>query len=177
MFVLRWCNLEKIIRALPWVSKKRPYQLSISWCLLSVSALPGIQWLTIKSLAPSIAQVAQARNMSIGEHRHCCVTLISKYKALYGKKTYRFRNLRKWKDFNKRQLTLHKMCVNTSLLCGPWTDLWPSYGLYSKRFSLYWLGTPGKRPNGSIRDSSTENGRKFAPMAPVASKSRLGNRR
>ena len=68
-------------------------------------------------------------------------------------------------------------CVLTSLLCGPWADLWPSYGLYSKRFSLYWLGTPGKRPNGSIRDPSTENGRKFAPMAPVASKFRLGNRR
>ena len=68
-------------------------------------------------------------------------------------------------------------CVLTSLLCGPWADLWPSYGLYSKRFSLYWLGTPGKRPNGSIRDPSTENDRKFAPMAPVASKFRLGNRR
>ena len=27
------------------------------------------------------------------------------------KKTYRFRNLRKSKDFNKKQLTLHKMCV------------------------------------------------------------------
>ena len=37
------------------------------------------------------AQVAQARNMSIGEHRHCCVTF--KYKDLYGKKTYRFCNL------------------------------------------------------------------------------------
>ena len=33
-----------------------------------------------------IAQVAQARNMSIGEHRHCCVTLISKGKDLYGKR-------------------------------------------------------------------------------------------
>ena len=31
----------------------------------------------------------------------------------------------------KKQLTLHKMCV-TSLLCGPWADLWPFYGLYSK---------------------------------------------
>ena len=28
------------------------------------------------------------------EHRHCCV-LRSKYKDLYGEKTYRFRNLRK----------------------------------------------------------------------------------
>ena len=25
--------------------------------------------------------------------------------------TYRSRNLRKWKDFNRKQLTLHKMCV------------------------------------------------------------------
>ena len=41
------------------------------------------------------SQVAQARNMSIGEHLHCCVALISKYKDLYGIKTYRFRNLRK----------------------------------------------------------------------------------
>ena len=28
------------------------------------------------------------------------------------------------------------MCV-TSLLCGPWADLWPFYGKYYKRFSLY----------------------------------------
>ena len=40
------------------------------------------------------------------------------------------------KNFNKKQLTLHKMCV-TSLLCGPWADLWPFYGLYCERFSLY----------------------------------------
>ena len=32
-------------------------------------------------------------------------------------KTYRFRNLRKWKDFNKKQLTLHKMCVTWPLSC------------------------------------------------------------
>ena len=36
----------------------------------------------------------------------------------------------------KKQLTLHELCV-TSLLCGPWADLWPFYGLYCKRFSLY----------------------------------------
>ena len=35
-----------------------------------------------------------------------------------------------------KQLTLHKMCV-TSLLCGPWADLWPFNGLYCKRFSVY----------------------------------------
>ena len=59
---------------------------------------------------------------------------LSKYKDLSGKKTYRFRNLRKWKDFNKKQLTLHKMCV-TSLLCGPWANLWPFDGLYCKWYS------------------------------------------
>ena len=46
------------------------------------------------------------------------------YKNLYGKKTYNFCNLRKWKNFNKKQLTLLKMCV-TSLMCGPRADLWP----------------------------------------------------
>ena len=70
----------------------------------------------------------------LDKHRHYCVT--SKHKDLYGKKTYRFRNLRKWKDFNKKQLTLHKTCV-TSLLCGQWADLWPFYGLFCKLFSLY----------------------------------------
>ena len=38
-------------------------------------------------------QVAQARNMSIGEHRHCCVTFENK--DLYGKKPFRFFNPRK----------------------------------------------------------------------------------
>ena len=66
-----------------------------------------------------ISQVAQAGNMSIGDHRHCCVTF--KYKDLSRKKTYLFCNLRKWKDFNKKQLTLLKMSV-TSLLCGPRAD-------------------------------------------------------
>ena len=60
----------------------------------------------------------------------------SKYKDLYWEIFYRFRNVGKWKDFNKKQLSLHKMCV-TSLLCGPWADLWPFNGLYCKRFSLY----------------------------------------
>ena len=36
----------------------------------------------------------------------------------------------------KKQLTLVKMCV-TSLLCGPWADLWQFYGFLCKRFSLY----------------------------------------
>ena len=36
----------------------------------------------------------------------------------------------------KKQLTLHKTCV-TSLLGGPWDDLWPFYGFLCERFSLY----------------------------------------
>ena len=48
---------------------------------------------------------------------------------MYGKKTYRFRNLRKWKDFNKKQLTLLNMCV-TALLCGSRAALWPFYGFF-----------------------------------------------
>ena len=67
--------------------------------------------------------------MSVGEHRQCYVTFEMR------KKTYRFCNLRKWKDFNKKQLTLLKMSV-TSLLCGPRADLWPFYGFLCKRFSL-----------------------------------------
>ena len=38
--------------------------------------------------------------------------------------------------------TLSKMCI-TSLLCGPWADLWPLNGLYCKRISLYILGLAG----------------------------------
>ena len=41
----------------------------------------------------------------------------------------------KMKDFNKKQLTLYKMCV-MSLLCGPRADLWPFYGFLWKRVSL-----------------------------------------
>ena len=51
-----------------------------------------------------------------------------------GKKTCRFCNLRKWKDFTKKQLTVLKMC-DTSLLCCPRADLWLFYGFLCKRFS------------------------------------------
>ena len=40
------------------------------------------------------------------EHRYCCVTFEIQrkyYRNLYGKKAYRSCNLRKWKDFNKKQ--------------------------------------------------------------------------
>ena len=72
------------------------------------------------------------------EHRRALALLrnIQNIRICVGKKTYCFCNLRKWKDFNKKQLTLLKMCV-TSLLCGPRADLWPFYGFLCKRFSLY----------------------------------------
>ena len=94
-----------------------------------------------------------------------------------GKKTYRFCYLGKRKDFNKRQLTLLKMCV-TSLPCGPRADSWPFYGFLCQRFSLYikvYQGWALQRSGPT--DPPKENGRKFAPTAPVASKFRPGNTR
>ena len=51
------------------------------------------------------------------------------------------------------------MCV-ASLLCAPWADLWPFYGLYRKRFSLYikvYQGWGLKRSGPT--DPPKENGR------------------
>ena len=73
------------------------------------------------------------------EHRRASALLhnIQNIRICKRKKIYRFCNLRKWKDFNKKQLTLLKMCV-TSLLCGPRADLWPFLGVYVKGFlSIY----------------------------------------
>ena len=42
------------------------------------------------------------------------------------------------------------MCVRP-LLCGPWADLWPFFGMYCKRFSLYWF-IPLKR---GVRQASS----------------------
>ena len=70
----------------------------------------------------------------------------------------------------KKQLTLHKMCV-TSLLCGQWADLWPFFGWYCKRFSLYIKAYQGwGLQRSGPTDPPKENGRKFARTAPVASK-------
>ena len=69
------------------------------------------------------------------------------------------------------------MCV-TSLLCGLWADLWPFYGFLCERFSLYikvYQGWALQRSGPT--DPSKENGRKFAPTAPIASKFRPGNTR
>ena len=69
------------------------------------------------------------------------------------------------------------MCV-MSLLHGPRADLWPFYGFLCKLFSLYikvYQGWALQR-SGST-DQLKENGHKFAPTAPIASKFRLGNTR
>ena len=69
------------------------------------------------------------------------------------------------------------MCV-TSLLCGPRANLWPFYGFLCKRFSLYikvYQGWTLQRSDPT--DPPKENGRKFAPTAPIASKFRLGDAR
>ena len=95
-----------------------------------------------------------------------------------GKKTYRFCNLRKWKDFNKKQLTLHKIGV-TSLLCaGPWAYLWLFMGCSVNSFlSMYKVYEGwGLQQRGPV-DPPKENSCKFAPTAPIASKFRLGNTR
>ena len=67
---------------------------------------------------------------------------IQNIRICMGEKTYRFCNQRKWKDFNKKQFTLLKMCV-TSLLCGPRADLWTFSGFLCKRFYLYIKVYPG----------------------------------
>ena len=61
------------------------------------------------------------------------------------------------------------MCI-TSLLCGPWANLWPVYGFLCKQFSLYvkvYQGWALKRSCST--DPPKENGRKIAPTAPMAS--------
>ena len=113
------------------------------------------------------------------EHRRTSALLrnIRNVRICMGKKTYRFCNLQKWKDFNKKQLTLLKMCV-TSPLCGPRADLWPFYGFLCKPFSLYikvYQGWALRR--GGPTDPPKENGHKFTPTVPIASKFRLGNTR
>ena len=78
------------------------------------------------------AQVAQARNMSIGDKQHCCVTF--KYKDLYGRKPIVSVTNENERISIKKQLTFYLKCV----LRGPRADLWPFYGFLCKPFSLPW---------------------------------------
>ena len=66
------------------------------------------------------------------------------------------------------------MCI-TSLLCGPWADLWPVYGYLCKQFSLYMKVYQGWELGST--DPPKENGCKFALTAPIASKFCRGNTR
>ena len=70
----------------------RVYRVMLIFLFLSDASSVLFTTLIIIGCLPCTSRVAQARNMSIGEHRHCSH---SKYKDLYGKKTYRFSNLRK----------------------------------------------------------------------------------
>ena len=45
----------------------------------------------------------------------------------------------------KKQLTSHKLCV-TSLLCGPWADLWPFYGV-PRHGGVVPAGSPDMKPD------------------------------
>ena len=71
----------------------RVYRVMLIFLFLSDASSVLFTTLIIIGCLPCTSRVAQARNMSIGEHRHCYVTF--KYKDLYGKKTSRFSNLRK----------------------------------------------------------------------------------
>ena len=73
------------------------------------------------------------------EHRRASALLrnIRNMDLAFGwEKTYRFCNLRKWKDFNKKNSSPYLKCVlRLSCACGPRADLWPFYGFLRKRFS------------------------------------------
>ena len=57
--------------------------------------------------------------MSIGEHRRASALLrnIQNIRICMGKKTYRFCNLRKWKDFNKKKNSLPYLKCDLRLSC------------------------------------------------------------
>ena len=85
--------------------------------------------------------------MGIGEHRH------SKYKDLYGKKTYRFRNLRKWKDFNKKKnsspylkCVLRLSCVVHGPIYGRFLGFYVNGFLSIKRFTSVSVASSGYLP-------------------------------
>ena len=105
----------------------------------------------------------QARNMSFG-----IVAQHSKCKDLYEEKTCRFCNPRQWKDFNKKKKQL------TCVLCLSFVAHRLIYGRFMGCNATGFLSLPGLVQR-SLTDPPKENGRKFAPTAPIASKFRLGN--
>ena len=126
------CAWNENLNVLPYSTTKMPLSTLIEKNKFSHAYIASRSSRSLHGVTTQVKpQVAPARNMSIGDKRHCCVT--SKYKDLYGKKIYRFCNLRKWKDFNKKQLTLLKMCVTWSkgrfmailwFLCKPFSLPW-----------------------------------------------------
>ena len=135
----RFCNLRK------WKDFNKNSLPYIKWvlhlsCVVHGPIYDRFMGCTVNGFL-SIYKIAQARNLrASASNRHCCRN-IRNIRICMGKKPYCFCNLWKWKDFNKRELSLHKMRA-TSLLCGPRADLRPFYGLYCKRFSLSMQGLP-----------------------------------
>ena len=66
----------------------------------------------------------------------------------------------------------------TSLLCGPWATYGRFMGCTVNGFlSIYKVYQGWGLQRSDPTDPPKENGRKFAPTAPIASKFRLGNTR
>ena len=89
-----------------------------------------------------------------------------------GKKTYHIRNLRKWKDFNKNSLPYLKCVLRLSCVVHG-----PIYGRFMCFFSMIKVYQGWALQQSGPTDPPKENGRKFAPTAPIASKFRLGKTR
>ena len=95
------------------------------------------------------------------------------------KKTYRLCNLRKWKDFNKKKknslpylkCVFRLSCVVHGPIYGRFMSFYVNGFLSLKVYQGWALQRSGST------DPPKENGRKFAPTAPIASKFRLGNTR
>ena len=112
--------------------------------------------------------------MSIGEHGHCCH---SKYKDLYGKKTYRFCITYENERISIKSGLPPLKCV-LRLSCVVHGPIYGRFmGFYViNRFSLYIKVYQGWGLQQSCpTDPPKENGRNFAPTTAVASKFRLGN--
>ena len=68
----------------------RPFFLFMSLLWYCFLYFVNKSYITCHAILHIQPQVTQARNMSIGENRDCCLTFEIPYKDLYGEKTHRF---------------------------------------------------------------------------------------
>ena len=127
IFLLRLNNLSNNIFFFAFLGFHKWWHAHLPFTLPCLRpCLPPVPKLWLLLLLFQISsRVARARNMSIGG-ASALLRNIQNIRICLGKKTYRFCNLRKWKDLNKKQLTLLKICV-IYVLCG----------FLCKQFSLY----------------------------------------